>query len=284
MFILKPKLLQKQLKKVMSKSIEKWFEEIGIHEECHIIVHASLRKIRLAFPQTTPEVFIEKLKKTVSANGSIIFPTFTYCFKKQLQLDEFYHSQKSPSKVGALSEIFRKSSGVIRTSSPTHSFAVWGKISSDYNYLQSPESPLGKFSILGWLANSKNSYVLMLGVRFDTLSMGHYIEVKSLVPWKDYFAWEFMGIQPIGVSINGEQTLVEVPGCSKSFISFEEYLKIKSLLPVFNYKELTTYCIPIELLMKEGLIYFSRNAIKLLCQRGTCLACDSRRKAYIDRI
>ncbi|WP_337866630.1 AAC(3) family N-acetyltransferase [Ignavibacterium sp.] len=118
---------------------------------------------------------INDLKNIITNNGSIIFPVFTYCFTKSTGDYEIFHPAKSISKVGILSETFRLSSEVIRTSSTTHSFALWGKITNEIYTTNSPESPLGKGSVLDWLTKNLNLYVLMLGTNFSSLSYVHYL-------------------------------------------------------------------------------------------------------------
>ncbi len=187
----------------------------------------------------------------------------------------------SKSKVGLLSETFRLSEGVIRTSSPTHSFALWGNVTNYIDENNSPESPLGKGSVLDWLTHQPDSFVLMLGTDFSSLTYGHYLEVAAKVPWYDYSPWDYMNVLSIGVSVSGEQRLKEIPGCAKGFIKFEEHLLEKNLIKKFGFNGLSSYLISIKLLYDEGIKYFSENYRKLLCPAGTCPACDSRRKKFL---
>lgn len=253
---------------------------LGVTNNQHLIIHASFKKIYSAFSPIKPEDVILFLKSTTEI-GSIIFPTFTYCFKKSVSNYEIFDRLNSKSKVGLLSETFRLNEGVIRTSSPTHSFGIWGKVTNYINENNSPESPLGNGSVLDWLTHTQNSFVLMLGTDFTSLSYGHYIEILSKVPWYDYSPWDYMNVLPIGVSTEGEQQLKEIPGCAKSFLIFEKYLIQSNLIKNFEFNGLNSYLISIRLLYDEGMKYFSENYRKLLCPANTCPACDSRRWKFL---
>jgi aminoglycoside 3-N-acetyltransferase len=262
-------------------NFKQYLINIGIESGQSIIVHSSFKEIKSSFISILPEYVISNLKEIITENGSIIFPTFTYCFKKSSGDYEVFDRLNSKSKVGLLSETFRMSEGVIRTSSPTHSFALWGNVKSEMSETNSPESPLGEGSILDWLTKQPNSYVLMLGTDFSSLTFGHYLEIISKVPWFDFSPWDYMNVLPIGVSIDGEQKLKEIPGCAKSFVNFEKYLLEKELIKRYDYKSLSSYFIDIGMLLNEGIKYFSNHYEKLLCPASACLACKSRRERFL---
>lgn len=262
-------------------NFKEYLLKLGVNKRQNLIVHSSFKKIIYAFPSVSPQEVINIMKELLTQDGSLIFPTFTYCFKKSIGDYDIFDRLNSKSKVGLLSETFRISQDVIRTSSPTHSFALWGKITEDIRETNSPESPLGKDSVLEWLTYHQNSFVLMLGTDFSSLSYGHYLEVEAKVPWYDYSPWEYMNVLPIGVSIDGEQKLKEIPGCAKGFVNFEKYLLEKNKISKYEYDGLESYLINIRLLFDEGINFFSNNYEKLLCPANTCSACDSRRRKFL---
>lgn len=263
------------------KNFSEYLRTLGLKEGQHILVHSGLKKIISAFPEISTFEILTTLQKSVSQKGAIIFPTFTYCYKKSFGNYEIFNREITASKVGALSEIFRKIENVKRTSSPSHSFAMWGKGSDEIDEANSPESPLGEDSICDWMTRRMNSFVLLLGVDFKSLSYGHYLEVAAKIPWYDFSPWEFMKVLPIGVSIHEEQKLKELPGCSAGFIHFQKYLQEKNLIQPIEFNGLISFFIPISLLYKFGVGYFANNYEKLLCPQGECQACDSRRQKFI---
>ncbi len=256
-------------------------EKVGVGKGHHLVLHASYRKIRSAFPGLTIKNLLETLQKLLTPAGSLIMPTFTYCFKKKLGNSKIYSPDLTPSEVGAVSEYFRHMPGVTRTASPTHSFALWGKVSSEIMSENCPASPLGKGSVLEWITNQPQSYILGMGIDFSAMSYCHYLEIQAKVPWADVFPWDFMGIEKKGVSITGEQILIEVPGCSKSFINFEKYLLQNKFIISFQHRHLNIYYMPVKLLYEQGMVYFKENYIDMLCEPGKCQACDVRRQLII---
>ena len=267
--------------KIIKSEFSLFLLKLGLKKSDNIIVHSSFKRINSAFPRTTPNDVIENLKEKVTSSGSIIFPNFTYCFKRSTGDYEIFDRTSSKSKVGLLSEIFRLSDGVIRTSSPTHSFALWGTVLKDIDNNNSPESPLGKGSVLEWLTNDPNSYVLMLGTDFSSLTYGHYLEIEARVPWYNFSPWDYMNVLPIGISTNDEEKLKEIPGCAKSFVNFESYLLEKKLIRKYEYQGLSSYFIRVKLLYGEGVKFFSKHYVKTLCPENTCFACDSRRRKFL---
>jgi aminoglycoside N3'-acetyltransferase len=255
-----------------------FLRDLGIRKNQHIILHSSYKEIRSAFPKITPIEVIQNIQQLIGNNGSLIMPSFTYCFKSIHNDHEVFDRVSSAAKVGFIAEVFRISPNVVRTSSPTHSFSLWGKITNEIFFSNSPYSPLGEGSVLDWLANSENTFTLLCGTNFESLSFCHYLEVKARLPWSDFFPWAYLGKQKIGISISGEQPLIEIPGCSKSFTNFESYLIDKNIIEQKVYKGLKSYFIPINILMKQGVTFFKDNPEKVLCPSGSCKACASRHK------
>lgn len=265
-------------------NLNTFLNNAGVKSGDNIIVHSSFRKIRSAFPSISPYDVVEELKKKITTEGSLVFPAFTYCYKRSTGSYELFDRTKSKSKTGLISEIFRNSADVVRTSSPTHSFSMWGRITKFIGSGNSPTSPLGDGSVLDWFANEPESYVLMLGTDFSSLTFGHYIEIKSSVPWINYSPWDHLNVLPIGMTVDSMQELIQIPGCARPFINFENYLIENNLLQQFQFSGLAARYENIYKLLKEGIIYFSREYRKLLCPESTCEACDSRRKKIIGEI
>ncbi|MBC7187566.1 MAG: AAC(3) family N-acetyltransferase [Calditrichaeota bacterium] len=257
-----------------------FLRKLGLRPGQHVMVHASLRRLRSAFPGVSAQGFIEELQRRVGLSGSIVMPAFTYCFKRPHGPLEVFDPASTPSKVGALSEVFRNMPQVVRTCSATHSFSLWGEAARSVGQDNAPESPLGEGSVLDWLAQQAHAYALLFAVDFSALSFCHYLEVKAPVPWVGHFPWSHMGILPVGVSIAGEQPLREVPGCSKNFVAFESHLLSRKKVRRVRRGTFWAYLLELNLLLSEGLRFFREHPQLLLCAPGTCPACDERRRAF----
>lgn len=251
--------------------------ELGLKPQLNIIVHSSYRKIKNSFPEFADPVDVIKLMMDlITPEGSIIFPAFTYCFKKAKGDYRRFSYLESPSETGALSETFRKMYDTVRTSSPTHSFSLWGKVKEIIDFRNSPASPLGYGSVLDWLAKTSNSYILLLGTDFSSLTFGHYIEIISNALYLKTNPWSYLDILPIGVSEDDEQELIEIPGCSKSFIRFENYLLNEGFITKFSKNGLESCLISVAPLLHYGKDFLKSYPRGFLCKEGTCSSCDER--------
>lgn len=269
---------------MQSMTFDYLLSELGVQKNHHVLVHSSYRAVRSAFPKLRIENLIKDLQTKLTANGSIIMPAFTYCFKKLEGKYDIFDRNNSPSKVGAISEVFRNMPNVIRTFSPTHSFCLWGQVASKIDQNNSHVSPLGKGSVMEWLNQKSDTYILLLGVDFSAMSFGHFLEVEAPVPWADFSPWDHLNVLKMGVSINGEQRLKEIPGCAKSFVNFERYLLDNKVIQPFEKNGITSYYLPVRTIYEAGIPYFRNHFQNLLCPAGTCQACDARRQFYLERI
>jgi len=253
----------------------------------HLLLHAAFRKIRAAFPQLGIEGLISQIQRVITREGSLIIPSFSYCFQKAADTRsdprvERFDRTRSNSRVGAVSDWFWRQPEVVRTSSATHSFAIWGRVTASIPVSNAPTSPLGEGSVLEWLAEQTQAKVLMLGTDFRAFTFGHYLEVKAPVPWADVSPWDHLGVQKFGLTLQGEQPLRELPGCARSFPVLEKYLLTAGLIHPLRVNGLLSYCIPIAEMYREALEYFRNHPLELLCPAGSCPACDERRRWYIS--
>lgn len=120
-------LKQEQAGKSLTK--EQLIEQLitaGIKKDDTILVHASMSKI--GHVKDGPITFINALKTVVGETGHILMPTSP---NAGYQLDyvrnlSVFDVNETPSKLGAISEVFRKLPGVVRSESVTEPVACWG--------------------------------------------------------------------------------------------------------------------------------------------------------------
>ena len=253
----------------------------GVKAGMQLAVHSSFRHIKKAFPGIRIEDVISGLCEATGKDGSVIMPAFSYCFRKTDGVTGTFNRKNTPSQVGAIAELFRSRPETERTSSPTHSFTLWGYVKNKISPQNNPASPLGRGSVMDWLHNRDDGAILMLGTRFDSLSFGHFIEISTPVPWADISPWKHLNIQPIGASIEGDVSLKELPGCSKSFVNFESWLLRNNYLEKNEIRGLESCLIPTRQLYQHGISYFSEYPDTLLCSQGSCQACDERWVEYL---
>lgn len=152
----------------------------GIKKGDTIFVHSDVSvfgKLVMRDKQKLLGALSEVLKQSVGEKGTVIMPTFTYSFCK----GEPYDAEKSPSTVGALTEHWRKTSGVIRTKHGIFSVALWGK--HKQQFARVGDDSFGKDSIFGSLHRAKGK-IVFFGAPVHSLTFLHYIEQAHGVPYR----------------------------------------------------------------------------------------------------
>lgn len=109
--------------------------------------------------------------------GTILMPVFTAPAP-----DGFFDILGSPSRTGLISEIFRRSPGVVRSHHPTHSVAAWGSRAAELAAGHDRTSGLGVGSPFHKAATAGAS-ILMIGCRITACSLIHVAEAIVRVPY-----------------------------------------------------------------------------------------------------
>ncbi|NUN08017.1 MAG: AAC(3) family N-acetyltransferase [Ignavibacteriaceae bacterium] len=255
--------------------------DIGIRRGHNIIVHASFKSLSTLFPSITPEHFFSTLTSFITSKGSVILPAFTYNLKKKDGEKSFFH-KSAPAKTGYISEAFRNFPGTIRTSSPTHSFTLWGRITTEIESSNNPSYPLGGSSPVGWMDQNVDSFALLIGTTFNSLTYLHYLERTFNIPYLDLFCWQDDYL-PVGVSEEGEVNLEEVPGCSNGFEELETWLLEEQKLAKTVYGDVCIYYIRLSMLKSMSESFFKNSYKKLLCKNPYCICCNTRKNFLKDR-
>ncbi len=121
-----------------------------------VCVHSSLSS--LGYVEGGAGTLIKALEEVVGASGTIMMPTFSMggSMLSYLESEEVFDVCKTPSKVGVLTETFRKWPGVIRSLHPTNSVAAKGPVANDLltGHQQSVrpfglETPFGRLASVG---------------------------------------------------------------------------------------------------------------------------------------
>ena len=153
-------------------------KNIGISAGDLLVVHSSFKS--LGYVEGGAECVIAALKDVLGAEGTLVFPTFTYSTS---YADSYFSNVETPSCVGYLSEYFRKTEGVIRTNHPTHSVAIWGKLQNELNAgVELDDTPMGIHSPYRKFAKYGGK-ILMLGCSLAHNSFMHALEEVVDAPY-----------------------------------------------------------------------------------------------------
>ena len=101
--------------------------ELGVVPGDVLMVHSAFDSF-LGF-QGGPVEAIRTLQEVVGARGTLMMPTIPFrgTAVEYALGDPVFDVRQTVSRMGLLTELFRRSAGVVRSIHPTHSVAVWGK-------------------------------------------------------------------------------------------------------------------------------------------------------------
>lgn len=120
--------------------LRKIFTEIGIQRGDSILLTSEVLGLwnlfREANNEFNPESIITCLQEIITAEGTILIPTYNW----NICENKFYDYNRSKSKTGALGNVSLKMPGFKRTYHPIYSFAVWGKKSDIFLNMDNRDS------------------------------------------------------------------------------------------------------------------------------------------------
>jgi len=156
--------------KLTGTALVKALRELRIREGSVLLVHSSLS--RLGIVEGGAKTVIEALLEVLGPNGTLAMPAFGWSPNENAVFD----CRKSPSRLGVISETFRRRPGVLRSCHPTHSVAAFGP-QAEYlisEHMRS-KTPFDNFSPYQKLLKL-NGDILCLGVSIRFITFYHVYE------------------------------------------------------------------------------------------------------------
>jgi len=169
--------------------------EMGISKGDVLMVHSSLHAH--SGYRDKPVDMIAALKKAVGPEGLLVMPSMTYAdsSKAFLLRREAMKVRYSPSRMGLLTEVFRRGKGVRRSLSPTHPLLAWGDRAAMFlaghnktDRAFGPESPFRRLLDL-------DGKILCLGTIPETVTFTHFLEdrIAGRLPFPLYDSDLYVG-------------------------------------------------------------------------------------------
>lgn len=126
-----------------------------------------------------PAGFVAALQQAVGPDGLLVMPTMTYHDESSaafLARGQAMDARRSPSRMGLLSEVFRRARGVERSLSPTHPLAAWGREAASFvaGHEATPAS-FGPDSPFARLVD-RDARILLVDAPFSTITFTHFLE------------------------------------------------------------------------------------------------------------
>ncbi|OFZ56620.1 MAG: hypothetical protein A3D92_10655 [Bacteroidetes bacterium RIFCSPHIGHO2_02_FULL_44_7] len=165
------------------------FRAIGIQEGDVLLVHSSLSKI--GYVEEGPKTVVEALLEAVGAHGHLLMPNSP---NPSLQLDyirglEIFDVANDASKLGAISEYFRKLPQAVRSAHPTEPVSCIGKdalwFTQEHFGCLTPYTVKSPF----YKVSERKGKILYLGVTLDNAGTNlHTLEdAVDTFPYPVYF-------------------------------------------------------------------------------------------------
>lgn len=173
-------LFQNKNQIITSDDFKLALKELGINKGDMLCVHTNFTQFGKILPKK--DEFLHEIKEIlcdlIGQDGTLIIPTFTYSFCKNLVFDK----KNSKGVVGVFGEYFRHLDGVWRTNDPIFSLAVFGAKQAEFK--KDFSSCFGKDSAFEIL-NANGAKFLMIGLENgDSFTYNIHIEQCSNVSYR----------------------------------------------------------------------------------------------------
>ena len=156
--------------------LQAFLTNLGIKSGDVIMVHSSTKGFEAFDGKITDIIYV--LKKIVGKDGTLLMPTmpFTGTAIEYAQSGKIFDVKKTPSRMGMISELFRRMPEVRRSAHPTHAVAAWGSLAEELlSEHHNCTTPCGRRSPYGRLLDV-NGKILLLGTGIGVLTFFHAVE------------------------------------------------------------------------------------------------------------
>lgn len=153
--------------------------QLGLAPGDVLMVHSAFDRF-VGFRGGPLEV-VRALQETVGPEGTLLMPTtpFRRSAIEYALNDPIFDARHTASQMGLITEIFRRSRGVVRSNHPTHSVAAWGRhADAMISGHERGDTPCGKCSPYARLLDCDGK-ILLAGVADHTMTFG-YVLVEAL--------------------------------------------------------------------------------------------------------
>jgi len=162
-------------RRTMTESrFENLLAKLGIVPGATIFLHSSMDEITRRVRGMTAPRLLQLLQDTLGHSGTLLLPTFPFVGKQYfyVQRNPKFDVKRTPSKVGLLTEVFRRLPGVVRSLHPTHPVAAWGRHAIELTSTHHLGSTFGETSPFYKIQNV-GGRVVGLGTRIESYTILH---------------------------------------------------------------------------------------------------------------
>lgn len=257
-------------------------KSIGVRSGDCLVVHSSFKSLGL--DDASPSDVIRTLIEAVGVDGTLMMPTFTYCYSGIWGVQP-YDRGATPSRfMGILPETLRTYPGALRSGSPTYSVAAVGARAKRLTEHKENSGGLGIGSSFE-TAYRLNARILLLGVGNNRNSMIHYAEAASGLPICDIPYREFWGRTALAFKEGKvvEVPLTDFPGCSVNFGAADGLLEQAGILTRGRIRASEAMLMDSKPLVDTIAEELRWNPTWLMCDSIVCEPCNLRKRRLRER-
>lgn len=232
----------------------------GMTPGATVMVHSSFKEIGRRVTGITAVATVALMQELVGSEGTILMPSFPFIGNQFQFIDSnpVFNVRRTPSKVGLLTEVFRRSKGVVRSWHPTHSVAAWGKDAERYVDGHHVADAFGAGSVFDMLSKEQG-VILGLGIRpRKNFTFWHGIEFAHAA------TRELLYADPVNMNIKSGDGVVECqvrPMRSEiktAYGAFEEELLATKVLRMESHHGLVFSSARTDEMYQAGLEYLDK--------------------------
>jgi aminoglycoside 3-N-acetyltransferase len=217
---------------------------------------------------------VKAIKKVVSEDGAVLVPTF--CAPTQ---DRVFNIRRTPSRVGLMTEAFRRTQGARRSRHPTHSVTGWGRKAMRLLEAHERTSALGADSPFHKAAKA-GGYVLMIGCQLNTCSLIHVAEAVIRVPYLGRYTYRNYDDPITLIDYDGSahrMEMFDMPADSKAFLKVQDLLEQRGLIHHGTFGNAEALRFSGADGLEAALELLRKDPTALLCEKATCPVCPPSR-------
>ena len=167
------------------KHLSESWASCGVNTGDILLVHSNIKrtlvKARRKGVQLTPDDILDSFLDCLGNSGTLLLPLFNFDFPTKKVFD----IRNTPSQMGALTEVARMRSDVVRTGHPIYSFAVLGKEKDKFEGLIN-ESGYGENSPFGLLHKLDGKIASLDLEDQNSMTFYHYVEESMMVNYRHF--------------------------------------------------------------------------------------------------
>ena len=175
------------------KDLQRTLADLGIAMGDNLLVHSSFDAFEGFRGRPTDVVAV--LQGAVGSEGLLMMPTMTFAGTavEYARSGSVFDVSRTPSRMGLLTELFRRSPGVVRSVHPTHPVAMWGRdanaVAADHHLARTPCGVGTPFEAL----LKRQGKIVLLGTDISVLTFYHLLEelIEHELPVSPFTAERF---------------------------------------------------------------------------------------------